>query len=170
MYLKIGVLLALLFLAVIGLFIHRRNASQDALRLGQQAVRQWPEYSADADYFESLIRQAHSVAISKSYSPPSTNRRSAVGTGSSVHTSDYVETLLGEMIRIAESEHKNEPAKALRELYKSTFGFEPHTFRSKSDCFAIAITPLMQGVQSIRSIATSSSAVTARRHSVSVQA
>lgn len=126
MRLKIGLILALLLIALVGLFLHRRNASQQSLRMAQQSIRQIPGYNSDADYFEKLARGASGDAMSSAYSPPSGTRSGSTrATAGSTDHNRYLERLIRSMIKQAETDGKSNAARVLREYYKSQFGVDP---------------------------------------------
>jgi len=124
MRLRLGLIVALVLIALIGLLLHRRSASQQALRAAQQSIRQMAGYSSDADYFEQLTRRASSDAMSDAYSPPTASGKGRMSTGGTDHRR-YLQGLIRSMIDKAEADGKPEAAGVLRSFYKSQFGIEP---------------------------------------------
>lgn len=146
-------MVALALLAVTVILVNVRGQSKRALKLGQQTVQLLPGYANNSSYCDRLAKNSHDQAFNEAYGPPSTTKIS-LSAGSLAETK-YQESLIRRMIELAAADGRKDIEQELVDFYKTKFGRAPNE---------------QSGVHPTRSIATSSSTVTARRHSVSVHA
>jgi hypothetical protein len=153
MNLRIGILIGLAVLALLAVLWNYRAQTQRGLKLATQTVQMAPSYSSNMAYYHGLVAITHESAAKDAYSPPTPIARSA--RPGSFSDLAYQESLLRRMIEQAGTDGRKDIEQELLGIYKTKFGRAPHD---------------QSMVQPTRSIATSISTVTARRHSVSVHA